>query len=95
MFTDVGQLEILTPLPDPMFPAFDFQRCPMNVQEILMDPQLQVDVCKVCDRNCLDQCSRHPFFFFFFLTLIFERERESMGQGQREKETQNLKQAPW
>ncbi|XP_011285979.2 cation channel sperm-associated protein subunit delta isoform X3 [Felis catus] len=47
MFTDVGQLEILTPLPDPMFPAFDFQRCPMNVQEILMDPQLQVDVCKV------------------------------------------------
>uniref|UniRef100_A0A667H861 Cation channel sperm-associated auxiliary subunit delta n=1 Tax=Lynx canadensis TaxID=61383 RepID=A0A667H861_LYNCA len=47
MFTDVGQVEILTPLPDPMFPAFDFQRCPMNVQEILMDPQLQVDVCKV------------------------------------------------
>ncbi|XP_043442245.1 cation channel sperm-associated protein subunit delta [Prionailurus bengalensis] len=47
MFTDVGQVEILTPLPDPMFPAFDFQRCPMNIQEILMDPQLQVDVCKV------------------------------------------------
>ncbi|XP_019286328.2 cation channel sperm-associated auxiliary subunit delta isoform X1 [Panthera pardus] len=47
MFTDVGQVEILTPLPDPMFPAFDFQRCPMNVQEILMDPQLQVDICKV------------------------------------------------
>ncbi|TKC46299.1 hypothetical protein EI555_014154 [Monodon monoceros] len=46
MFTDVGMLEILTPLPDPTSPAFDFQKCPVNIQAILMDPQLQVDVCK-------------------------------------------------
>lgn len=53
MFTDLGILEILTPLPDSFFPAFDFQKCPVNIQAILMDPQLQVDFCKVCDRNCL------------------------------------------
>ncbi|XP_005661361.1 cation channel sperm-associated protein subunit delta [Sus scrofa] len=47
VFTDVGLLEILTPLPDSTFPAFDFQKCPMNIQEILMDPQLHIDVCKV------------------------------------------------
>ncbi|XP_057396453.1 cation channel sperm-associated auxiliary subunit delta [Balaenoptera acutorostrata] len=47
MFTDVGMLEILTPLPDSISPAFDFQKCPVNIQAILMDPQLQVDVCKV------------------------------------------------
>uniref|UniRef100_A0A8C3X037 Cation channel sperm-associated auxiliary subunit delta n=1 Tax=Catagonus wagneri TaxID=51154 RepID=A0A8C3X037_9CETA len=47
LFTDVGMLEILTPLPDSTFPAFDFQRCSVNIQEILMDPQLHTDVCKV------------------------------------------------
>ncbi|XP_058393890.1 cation channel sperm-associated auxiliary subunit delta [Diceros bicornis minor] len=47
MFTNVGMLEILTPVPDSVFPAFDFQKCPVNTQAILMDPQLQVDVCKV------------------------------------------------
>ncbi|XP_019566308.2 cation channel sperm-associated auxiliary subunit delta [Rhinolophus sinicus] len=47
MFTDLGILEILTPLPDSVFPAFDFQKCPVNIQAILMDPQLQVDFCKV------------------------------------------------
>ncbi|KAM7143757.1 cation channel sperm-associated auxiliary subunit delta [Molossus nigricans] len=47
MFTNPGMLEILTPLPDSVFPAFDFQKCPVNIQAILMDPQLQVDVCKV------------------------------------------------
>ncbi|XP_027441098.1 cation channel sperm-associated protein subunit delta isoform X3 [Zalophus californianus] len=46
MFTDVGRVEILTPLPDSVFPAFDFQKCPVNIQAVLMDPQLQVDVCK-------------------------------------------------
>lgn len=59
MFTDVGRVEILTPLPDSVFPAFDFQKCPVNIQAILMDPQLRVDVCKVCDHHCLDQWSRH------------------------------------
>uniref|UniRef100_A0A8C0L2S3 Cation channel sperm-associated auxiliary subunit delta n=1 Tax=Canis lupus dingo TaxID=286419 RepID=A0A8C0L2S3_CANLU len=47
MFTDVGRVEILVPLSDPVFPAFDFEKCPVNIQAILMDPQLQVDVCKV------------------------------------------------
>ncbi|XP_053514541.1 cation channel sperm-associated auxiliary subunit delta [Artibeus jamaicensis] len=47
MFTKLGMLEILTPLPDSVFPAFDFQKCPVNIQAVLMDPQLQVDVCKV------------------------------------------------
>uniref|UniRef100_A0A9L0KID3 Cation channel sperm-associated auxiliary subunit delta n=1 Tax=Equus asinus TaxID=9793 RepID=A0A9L0KID3_EQUAS len=47
MFTNVGMLEILTPLPDSVFLAFDFQKCPVNIQAILMDPKLQVDVCKV------------------------------------------------
>ncbi|XP_044110394.1 cation channel sperm-associated protein subunit delta [Neovison vison] len=46
MFTDVGRVEILTPIPDLMFPAFDFQKCSVNIQAILMDPQLEVDVCK-------------------------------------------------
>ncbi|XP_039103410.1 cation channel sperm-associated protein subunit delta isoform X2 [Hyaena hyaena] len=47
MFNDVGRLEILTPLPDAKFPAFDFQKCPLNIQAILMDPKLHVDLCKV------------------------------------------------
>lgn len=59
MFTDVGRVEILTPVPDLVFPAFDFQKCPVNIQAILMDPQLRVDVCKVCHHHCLDQWSRH------------------------------------
>lgn len=52
MFTNVGMLEILTPLPDSVFLAFDFQKCPVNIQAILMDPKLQVDVCKVGDPSC-------------------------------------------
>uniref|UniRef100_A0A8C6DJH3 Cation channel sperm-associated auxiliary subunit delta n=1 Tax=Moschus moschiferus TaxID=68415 RepID=A0A8C6DJH3_MOSMO len=47
MFTDVGILEILTPLPDVIFPAFDFQKCLLNIQALLMDPQLQAGICKV------------------------------------------------
>ncbi|XP_066108768.1 cation channel sperm-associated auxiliary subunit delta [Saccopteryx bilineata] len=47
MFTNLGMLEILTPLPDPVFPAFDFQKCPVNIQAVLMDTKLQVDACKV------------------------------------------------
>ena len=61
MFTDVGRVEILVPLSDPVFPAFDFEKCPVNIQAILMDPQLQVDVCKVCDRHCFGQRSGHSF----------------------------------
>ncbi|XP_036170447.1 cation channel sperm-associated protein subunit delta [Myotis myotis] len=47
MFTDLGILEILTPLPDSKFPAFDFQKCSVNIQAVLMDPQLHIDLCKV------------------------------------------------
>ena len=47
MFTDTGMLEILTPLPDVIFPAFDFQKCLLNTQALLMDPQLQAGICKV------------------------------------------------
>ncbi|XFG02304.1 hypothetical protein AB1E19_005928 [Capra hircus] len=47
MFTDVGMLEILTPLPDMLFPAFDFQKCLLNIQALLVDPQLQAGICKV------------------------------------------------
>ncbi|KAM9241615.1 cation channel sperm-associated auxiliary subunit delta [Dugong dugon] len=47
MFTHLGELEILTPLPDVNFPAFDFLRCPINVQEILMNPDLEIEACKV------------------------------------------------
>ncbi|XP_071066102.1 cation channel sperm-associated auxiliary subunit delta isoform X2 [Dasypus novemcinctus] len=47
MFDHPGILEVLTPVPDAADPAFDFQLCTMNIQEILMDPQLNVDVCKV------------------------------------------------
>ncbi|KAK2494596.1 hypothetical protein MC885_020861 [Smutsia gigantea] len=34
-------------MPDPEFPAFDFQKCLVDVKAILADPQVQVDVCKV------------------------------------------------
>lgn len=61
MFTNVGMLEILTPLPDSVFLAFDFQKCPVNIQAILMDPKLQVDVCKVGDPSCGDQRSWRSF----------------------------------
>ncbi|XDB52420.1 hypothetical protein AB1E18_005960 [Capra hircus] len=47
MFTDVGMLEILTPLPDMLFPAFDFQKCLLNIQALLVDPHLQAGICKV------------------------------------------------
>ncbi|XP_023620414.1 cation channel sperm-associated protein subunit delta [Myotis lucifugus] len=47
MFSDLGILEILTPLPDSEFPAFDFQKCSVNIQAVLMDPQLHIDLCKV------------------------------------------------
>ncbi|XP_036315418.1 cation channel sperm-associated protein subunit delta [Pipistrellus kuhlii] len=47
MFSALGILEIVTPIPDSEFPAFDFLKCLVNIQAVLMDPQLKVDVCKV------------------------------------------------
>ncbi|XP_004688925.1 PREDICTED: cation channel sperm-associated protein subunit delta [Condylura cristata] len=47
MFTDVGKLEILTPISDQLFAMFDFQKCPMNIQGILMSPQLRNEVCDI------------------------------------------------
>lgn len=47
MFSGVGMLDILTPLPDAAFPTFDMQKCPINIQAILMGPGLQVKQCKV------------------------------------------------
>ncbi|XP_008571282.1 PREDICTED: cation channel sperm-associated protein subunit delta [Galeopterus variegatus] len=51
MFTGTGMLDILTPLLDANFSAFDFQKCSVNIQAILMDPQLQVEKCKVMVSN--------------------------------------------
>nr|XP_055105973.1 cation channel sperm-associated auxiliary subunit delta isoform X4 [Symphalangus syndactylus] len=47
MFQSPGILEILTPLPDTAFPAFDFQKCLVNIQALLMDPELHVGKCKI------------------------------------------------
>ncbi|XP_040146562.2 cation channel sperm-associated auxiliary subunit delta isoform X3 [Ictidomys tridecemlineatus] len=47
MFSGVGMLDILTPLPDAAFPTFDMQKCALNVQAALMDPVLQVKECKI------------------------------------------------
>ena len=33
----------------------------MNIQEILMDPQLHIDVCKVCADNPMDQFPERAF----------------------------------
>ena len=61
MFRNPGTLEILTPVRDTAFPAFDFQKCLVNIQALLMDPELHVGKCKVCDPNCFDQCSMYFF----------------------------------
>nr|XP_042122688.1 cation channel sperm-associated protein subunit delta isoform X5 [Peromyscus maniculatus bairdii] len=46
-FTDTGMLEVLTPVADPQFPAFDFQKCIVNVQAVLNTPDLQIEPCNV------------------------------------------------
>ncbi|XP_028719180.2 cation channel sperm-associated protein subunit delta isoform X2 [Peromyscus leucopus] len=46
-FTDTGMLEVLTPVADPQFPAFDFQKCIVNVQAVLNMPDLQIEPCNV------------------------------------------------
>uniref|UniRef100_H0X3W3 Cation channel sperm-associated auxiliary subunit delta n=1 Tax=Otolemur garnettii TaxID=30611 RepID=H0X3W3_OTOGA len=47
VFLETGMLKILTPLPDTAFQAFDFQKCLVNIQEILMNPDLQIAKCKI------------------------------------------------
>uniref|UniRef100_A0A2K5N8Y2 Cation channel sperm-associated auxiliary subunit delta n=1 Tax=Cercocebus atys TaxID=9531 RepID=A0A2K5N8Y2_CERAT len=47
MFRSSGILEILTPLRDAAFAAFDFQKCLVNIQAILMDPELHVGRCNI------------------------------------------------
>jgi cation channel sperm-associated protein subunit delta len=49
MFHDSGRLEILTPVFDGSSLAFDFEKCSVNIQAVLMEPELQVPKCKVCD----------------------------------------------
>ncbi|XP_052602810.1 cation channel sperm-associated auxiliary subunit delta isoform X2 [Peromyscus californicus insignis] len=46
-FTDTGMLEVLTPVADPRFPAFDFQKCIVNVQYVLNNASLQIEPCNV------------------------------------------------
>ncbi|EHB15115.1 Transmembrane protein 146 [Heterocephalus glaber] len=43
----VGKLQILTPLPDAASPVYDFQKCVVNIQATLMDPDLHVEKCKI------------------------------------------------
>uniref|UniRef100_A0A2K6QQ25 Cation channel sperm-associated auxiliary subunit delta n=1 Tax=Rhinopithecus roxellana TaxID=61622 RepID=A0A2K6QQ25_RHIRO len=47
VFRSSGILEILTPLRDAAFAAFDFQKCLVNIQAILMDPELHVGRCNI------------------------------------------------
>ncbi|XP_040593635.1 cation channel sperm-associated protein subunit delta isoform X2 [Mesocricetus auratus] len=46
-FTDTGMLEILTVVADPQFPSFDFQKCVVNVQTVLMNPSFDIEECNV------------------------------------------------
>ncbi|KAM4889344.1 cation channel sperm-associated auxiliary subunit delta [Thomomys bottae] len=46
-FQSSGMLEILSPVPDSAFDAFDFQKCSLNIQAILMNPNLQAEKCKI------------------------------------------------
>ncbi|XP_021100528.1 cation channel sperm-associated protein subunit delta isoform X2 [Heterocephalus glaber] len=47
MFLNPGKLQILTPLPDAASPVYDFQKCVVNIQATLMDPDLHVEKCKI------------------------------------------------
>ncbi|KAM6168058.1 cation channel sperm-associated auxiliary subunit delta [Erethizon dorsatum] len=47
MFLNPGKLQILTPLPDAASPAYDFQKCVVNIQAILMKPELHVEKCRI------------------------------------------------
>ncbi|XP_031202689.1 cation channel sperm-associated protein subunit delta isoform X3 [Mastomys coucha] len=46
-FENVGMLEVLTPVDDPNFAAFDFNKCMVNVQAALMDKSLELEPCNV------------------------------------------------
>uniref|UniRef100_A0A2K6U487 Cation channel sperm-associated auxiliary subunit delta n=1 Tax=Saimiri boliviensis boliviensis TaxID=39432 RepID=A0A2K6U487_SAIBB len=47
MFRSPGMVEILTPLRDAAFPAFDFQKCLVNIQALLMDPEFHIGKCNI------------------------------------------------
>ncbi|XP_078216386.1 cation channel sperm-associated auxiliary subunit delta isoform X1 [Callithrix jacchus] len=47
MFRSPGMVEILTPLQDAAFPAFDFQKCLVNIQALLMDPEFHIGRCTI------------------------------------------------
>ncbi|XP_029421352.1 cation channel sperm-associated protein subunit delta isoform X3 [Nannospalax galili] len=47
MFESPGMLEVLIPVPDTEFLAFDFRKCTVNIQAVLMDPSLQMKPCNV------------------------------------------------
>lgn len=42
-------LEFLTPVQDPKGAAFDFEKCTVNVQAVLMNPKLDIEPCNVGD----------------------------------------------
>ncbi|GAB1301236.1 Cation channel sperm-associated auxiliary subunit delta [Apodemus speciosus] len=46
-FENTGMLQILTPVADPNFAAFDFKKCLVNVQAELMQESLQLKPCNV------------------------------------------------
>uniref|UniRef100_A0A8C2LUL4 Cation channel sperm-associated auxiliary subunit delta n=1 Tax=Cricetulus griseus TaxID=10029 RepID=A0A8C2LUL4_CRIGR len=46
-FTDTGMLEILIMVADPQFPLFDFKKCIVNVQAVLMNPKFEMEQCNV------------------------------------------------
>ncbi|XP_004633022.1 cation channel sperm-associated protein subunit delta [Octodon degus] len=47
MFLNSGKLQVLTPLPDASSPAYDFQKCVVNIQATLMKPELHVAKCRI------------------------------------------------
>ncbi|XP_028620193.1 cation channel sperm-associated protein subunit delta [Grammomys surdaster] len=46
-FENTGMLVVFTPVFDPHFAAFDFQKCTVNVQDTLMDEELHLMPCNV------------------------------------------------
>uniref|UniRef100_A0A8C6HSZ1 Cation channel sperm-associated auxiliary subunit delta n=1 Tax=Mus spicilegus TaxID=10103 RepID=A0A8C6HSZ1_MUSSI len=46
-FEDIGILQVLTPVADPHFAAYDFDKCTVNVQSSLMDEKLALQPCNV------------------------------------------------
>lgn len=50
-FEDIGILQVLTPVADPHFAAYDFDKCTVNVQSSLMDEKLALQPCNVMVSN--------------------------------------------